>query len=177
MATVRGNIILSTVAFVEARFGRGANQRVLERLSPECARTFVVTVRESQRGPIEHVLAYMQVAQELLAPGEEGFFRQMGSFAGQAHRDNSAFAVMVTDRETAARMAPVFWRTLVDEGRMEVARPDAGTIVFRLMEFRSNAAFCERALGSVEALLRASNGEHTACVLRGDGYCEFKVSW
>ena len=177
MATVRGNVILATVAFIEDRFGREAHEGVMGRLSPECARTFLTTARESQRGPLEHVFAYMQVAHELLAPGDEDFFRQMGSFGGQIHRDRSAYGVMVADRETGARMAPTVWRSFFDEGELEIARQEASLLVLRVTGFTSRASFCQRILGSAAALFRASKAEHTACVLRGDAWCDFTLSW
>lgn len=177
---VRGTFVLSSVAFVCERYGRQAHERVLRAL-PVAARASLETeLRDAAWKPLEHALAYMQAARELLAPGDDRFFREMGRSAGRAGRA-SGFGAMVADPETTARMFTVLGRAIVDFGRVEVVEQGADGLRARFHGFPPVAALCERRVGAYEELLHAPGTvvtvEETACTSAGSPYCELQVRW
>lgn len=177
---VRGSFALGSVRFVRERFGPQAHELVLQAL-PVAARASLETeLRDAAWKPLEHALAYMQAARELLAPDDGQFFREMGRSAGRAGRA-SGFGVMVSDPETAARMFTVLGRAIVDFGRVEVVEHGADGLRARFHGFPTVAALCERRLGAYEELLHAPGTvvtvEETACTSAGSPYCELLVRW
>ena len=177
---VRGSFALGSVRFVRERFGPQAHELVLQAL-PVAARASLETeLRDAAWKPLEHALAYMQAARELLAPDDGQFFREMGRSAGRAGRA-SGFGVMVSDPETTARMFTVLGRAIVDFGRVEVVEHGADGLRARFHGFPAVAALCERRLGAYEELLHAPGTvvtvEETACTSAGSPYCELQVRW
>lgn len=177
---VRGSFLLASIRFVRERYGPQAHERVLQAL-PVAARAAIETeLREAAWKPLEHALAYMQAARELLAPGDGQFFREMGRSAGRAGRE-SGFGVMVTDPDRTVRMFAVFSRAIVDFGRVEVVEHGAHDFRARFHGFPPVPALCERRVGAYEELLHspgtAVSVVETACTTAGSPYCELHVRW
>jgi hypothetical protein len=122
LANVRGTLNLNTVDFVCERYGPQAHERVLRSLPSRPAATFLGPVSEASWQPLEDLVAYMERARGILAPGEPGFYRRIGFFAGQRDRQTRAFSFMLADVNTAARMASVLWRSYFDAGRLGLRR-------------------------------------------------------
>lgn len=177
MAGVRGTVLFNTIAFLRARYGPDAHERVLDSVPPECAASFQGPLTEGGLRPLVHLLTYMEKAKALCGPSDPDFFRQMGLFAGAKHRDDSNFSFMLSDRETAQRMLKVIWRSFFDEGYAEPVEKTQRSFTFRVVGFRGSSSLCERLVGAAQAQLRGVGAEHRACVFRGDPHCEFSVWW
>lgn len=181
MANVRGLFVLNTTAFVRESFSVGAHEQVLEALEPDRRRTFLLTLREAAWYPLPDVVAYMEAAQRLLAPGDAGFHRRLGAFSGERDRNSGGFVRMAPDPATALRMGPVIWRAFYDCGRLvtEQRGPYLGVAVVH--DFLAHPAHCQRICGAWEVLLsgpaaRAQVSE-PSCSALGQAHCEFHVAW
>lgn len=179
VARARGTIFLNTVEFVRERFGSAAHERVIEALPPDRRACWLEALRESSWLPVDELVLYMETAHALLAPDEPDFYRQIGLFGGTRDRETRGFGVMLHDWATASRMATVLWRSYFDSGRLEVLQAGEGGATLRVHDFPVHRSLCLRMIGSFEGqqarnTVRASK---TACVLDGDPFCEFRLSW
>jgi hypothetical protein len=181
MARVRGRLVMNAVDYVVRRFGQAAHEQVVAALPREHWGPFVGPLHETSWEPAADVVAYLEAARRLLAPGEAEFFRDAGRSAGRIERESQGYQPMVKDPATAMRLGPKIWSSFYDSGRMEVevVGPREGRA--RIFDFAVSPVLCERTSGAWEGLL--SNAELRAdvsevrCVHRGDGHCELHVVW
>ncbi|HET7746454.1 MAG TPA: hypothetical protein VFM29_04080 [Vicinamibacteria bacterium] len=181
MACARGTIVLGAMGFVRERHGPEAHDRVMAALPPGVAATLLTDLREAAWKPVDSLVAYMETARRLLAPHDPAFFRDLGRFAGQAHRSQTSFAAMVASPVLAMRMGPKFWSAMWDTGRLQVTIVGEREGIARIHDFQTTRSLCERTLGAWEGLLSTdaldAHAEETACALRGDPGCEVHVTW
>ena len=181
MARVRGTLVVNTFAFVRKVHGPDAHARILKAIGPEDASALEASAREAGWFPLHPLLRYIEKAREMYAPGDADYFRSMGRFAGTADRESRAMGVMVSDLETATKMARVLWRQFFDEGRLEVVEQTAQGARLRILDFEAHPALCERIVGSLEGLLGGATPEvrvvQSACALHGAAYCEYELSF
>jgi hypothetical protein len=179
MSRVRGTVLLNSIAFVQETHGQGAHERVLKSLGPEEAAALGGAVREAAWIPVEHLLAYMEAARDLYAPGEPGYFQRMGRFAGTSDRSLRAMGVMVRDLGTATQMAGIVWKQFFEDGELEVVERSASGARLRIRGLPAHRALCERIVGSLEGLLGGAAPtlvvSKAACVLDGDPSCEYTL--
>jgi hypothetical protein len=179
MANARGTLVLNSIAFIRERFGPEAHDKVLAALPRQHAGTFLGPLYEGAWKPLEDLLAYMETARKVLAPRKAHFYQSMGEFAGERDRKSTAFSIMLADFDTAARMAPLLWRSFFDAGRLEVIEKHASGATLRVYDGPASAALCERVTGS----LAGQTGDPTvrveqvACRVDGRPYCEFQMRW
>jgi hypothetical protein len=175
----RGIAFQGTVAFVRHAFGAPAHEAALARLSAEAAAAFE-DLREGSWKPLRHLAAYIESARRQFAPRDPEFYRRLGFFVGQLERRQGGFAPMVVTPEVAARMCGLVWRALYDAGRLE-SSVEGGVLTLRIFDFPAGPATCGTTRGAIEGLgtgdERGARAEETACRLRGDHWCEFRVSW
>jgi hypothetical protein len=126
-------------------------------------------------------VAYLDAARRLLAPGDDGFYRNLGRYAGRTERRAQGYEPMVRDPATAVRMGPAVWSSFYDSGRLEVEIVSPLEARARVLDFAVSPVLCERSCGAWEGLLssetlRATAAE-TRCVHRGSAFCEIHVRW
>ena len=181
MARVRGRLVMNAVEYVQKRFGREAHERVLQAMPREHWGPFVGPLHETSWEPAEDAVAYLDTARRLLAPGEEGFFRDLGRFAGRIERQKQGYEPMVRDPATAARMGPAVWSSFYDTGRLEVDIQSPLEASARVLGFAVSPVLCERSCGAWEGLLSSQTFSaavtEARCVHRGSEYCEIRVRW
>ena len=178
---VRGVAVLNAMRFVREAYGPDRHDAVVAALPPAHQATFLAQVREAAWEPLADFVAYLEVAERLLAPEDPGFFRELGRFAGRLEREASNFGVMVADPVTAIRMGPTVWRSFHDCGRLEVEVLGPREGLARLFDFPASRALCERRCGAWETLvstpdMRAEVSE-LRCQLDGHPVCETRVVW
>jgi hypothetical protein len=180
---IRGSSFLSTIRFVKETYGAEAHDRVLAALPVQCAATFLGPMRDASWKPIEDLLAYMETAKALLAPGDAAFHKNVGLFVGH-QMARSAFRIFLgSDPLTSISRSAFMWRFLYDAGRVEIASREPGRIVMRIHDFQPpSRAICERVVGFLTGcmdVVQARNGavRETACVFEGDAYHEWTGTW
>lgn len=178
---VRGVAVLNALRFVRETYGHERHDEVVTALAPARRGVFLAQLREAAWVPLDDFVAYMEAAQRLLAPGQAGFFRELGRFAGRLERQASNFGVMVADPLTAMRMGPTVWRSFHDCGRLEVETLGPLEGLARVCDFPASRAMCERRCGAWETLTSTdqlqAEARETRCQLNGDPVCETRVVW
>lgn len=181
MAQVRGIAFIGAVTFVKDAFGADAHDRVLEVLPEANRATFAGPLRDAVWRPLEDLAAYAGAARRLLAPDDPAFYAKLGFRAGRVEREQGGFHPMVASPETAIRLGPVLWRSLYDSGRMELLADGDDRARVRIHDFAATPALCTANGAALSGLLgsdeRPVTSEETACVLKGDAFCEYRVTW
>src|SRR5439155_289943 len=75
--------------------------------------------RETSWTPLEDLVAYMETAKAVLAPGDPTFYRKMG-FYGGSHMRALWVGIAVSEPTKALRFCGTLWRTFFDAGWLEV---------------------------------------------------------
>jgi len=180
MASVRGRDLLDAIGFVREAYGASALEHVAARMPEPELSCFRGSIREVAWYPLDALVAFLRTAQATLAPGDSGFCRRQGHYAAQRQRE-AFLAVMVATPEARAMTAPTIWRMFYDTGRLVVVGGDPTTARGQIHAFPTTPELCERFRGIWEGMVstadRPASATETRCVLRGDAFCEFEVSF
>jgi hypothetical protein len=124
-------------------------------------------------------VSYLRTARRVLCPEDAGFYRRQGRFAGSRQK-GSFLGTMAASPERLMVMAPTIWRMYYDVGRLVVVGDTPATAACQLHDFPTTPELCERFLGTWEGVAstpeRPARAEETRCLLRGDRFCQFRVS-
>ena len=163
--SVRGTFVLNTFDFVCERYSAAAHAMVLQMLPASGT-----SVREGFWTPLEDLVAYMETAKAVLAPGDRDFYRKMG-FYGGSHVRALPVGIALSEQMRALRLYRMLWRTFFDAGDLEVIEACPEGAILRIRDFPSAPSFCQRLIGSVEGLLRgAPSFAVIQCHRSGSGY-------
>lgn len=182
MANVRGTAVLHSMQFIKERYGAAAHERILNALPLPQRTAFLGIVREASWKPVEGVVAYIEKARDLLAPGDPGFYKEVGRHAGRVTRA-TGFKAMLQDPEVSVRQATMLWHAFYDTGRLEIVTHGRTSLVARIHAFPApSRTWCERVTGFWEGALLAygapaATAEERACIFLGSPYCEVHVAW
>ena len=82
--SVRGTFVLNTFDFIREHYSPAAHTMVLQMLP--VPRPSLSEARETSWTPLEDLVAYMETAKTVLAPGDPTFYRKMGFYGGSHMR-------------------------------------------------------------------------------------------
>lgn len=174
--SVRGTFVLNTFDYIREHFGQDAQRMVMRRL-PESL-VALVDSRDRSWVPLHDLVTCMRTAKALLAPEDDFFYRDIGSYGGR-HLRTLWLGILFSEPARPLQCCKLLWRTFVDSGHLEVI-PSPGAATLRIHDLPVAAPFCERLLGSFEGLFSVAakpmHIEKRACTSRGDPYCEMQVS-
>ena len=155
-------------------------ETVLSQLAGPDQVVFRGSIREVEWYPLEALVAFLRTAKAALAPEDPAFFERQGRFAAQRQKE-ALLGVMVTTPEARMMTAPTIWHMFYDVGRLVVCGDDPVTAVSRIHDFPTTPELCGRFRGIWEGMAstteRPAVATETRCVLRGDPFCEFTVSY
>jgi hypothetical protein len=177
MTAVRGTFVLNTFDFIREHYSPAAHTMVLQMLPG--ARSSLSEACQTSWTPLEDLVAYMETAKAVLAPGDPAFYRKIG-FYGGSHTRALWVGIAVSEPTRALRFCATLWQTFFDAGRLEVIEACPAGAILRIHDLPWAASFCQRFLGSLEGILSLSaipvRVEDRACICRGDVYCEIFVT-
>jgi len=185
MVQVKGSALISTVRFVQERFGQAGLRKVVDALDPGDRAIVDAGILVSAWYPFDLLLRVMRATGRMDAGKTPFLYREMG----RASADYSLttiyriFFKIGSPQFTLARATRVFGN-YYDHGKMEAIVNDRGHAVVELTDFDEPAPeFCERLWGWMEKTIQliASRelvtAAHIACVHRGDPTCRFEGTW
>jgi hypothetical protein len=180
VARVRGTSLIDAQAFVRDKYGPEAVARVRKGLPAKTRPVFQHAIREVGWYPLESLTAYLVTARTLLDPDAHEFYRAQGYYAARRQKAG-ALKSMVSTLELRMRLVRTIWRMFYDVGRVEVVGATEDNVVARIVGFPTTAELCERFRGIWEGMSstedRQATAQETKCVLRGDPYCELKLTY
>src|SRR2546425_8140181 len=166
--SVRGTFVLNTFDFIREHYSPAAHTMVLQMLP--VPRPSLSEARETSWTRLEDLVAYMETAKAVLAPGDRDFYRKMGFYGGR-HVRSLPVGIAVSEQMRALRLYGMLWRTFFDAGDLEAIEACPEGAILRIRDFPSAPSFCQRLIGSVDGLLRgAPSFAVIQCHRSGSGY-------
>src|SRR6266700_6802705 len=104
--SVRGTFVLNTFDFIREHYSPAAHTMVLQMLP--VPRPSLSEARETSWTPLEDLVAYMETAKAVLAPGDPTFYRKMG-FYGATLWLNLWDLIVVSELLIALRLCETLW--------------------------------------------------------------------
>jgi hypothetical protein len=180
VARVRGTSLSEALAFVRERYGPDALARVRKALPPKAKAVFQHAIREVNWYPLDALTSFLITARDVLDPGALEFYRAQGHYAAQKQKKGPLHA-MVKSHELRVKLVRTVWRMFYDAGRVEVVGHSPAEAVTRIHDFPATPELCERFRGIWEGMSSTDDeparAEETRCVLRGDPYCELRLTY
>ncbi len=176
-------MILSTFAFLDARFGAEARARVQARLPTE-ERALLTAVNAETWVPLDAFAHLLRAMDEELGHGDLELVTQRGEWT--ATRDLTTIRRIILKFLPGAEVverATSLWPKLHDSGSWKVARTAPGHARAELSELAFvDPAICASVRGWILGLMKLTGSrkvavEHTQCRARGDDVCAFEVDW
>jgi hypothetical protein len=185
MAQVKGSALISTVRFIQERFGSERLREIVQSLDAADRELIDAGLLASAWYPFAMLLRLMRATGRLDAGRTPLLYREMG----RASADYSLttiyriFFKIGSPQFTLARATRVFGN-YYDHGIMEAIVNDRGHAIVELREFDEPAPeFCERLWGWMEKTISLISSHelvtaaHITCVHRGDPTCRFEGTW
>jgi hypothetical protein len=181
---VKGTTYLSTLQFIDQKFGGDARARVLARLSDE-DRAFLggllLPIGWYPTGPLPRLLHALD---EELGRGDLALVEQRGAWvADRDLKTTHRLLLKVVTPSWVIEKATSLWKNFHDTGRWESMREGKSAAVARLYDHVIvDAAMCATLSGWMRGLLtvagcRSIEMQHPICRTRGGAHCEWRVAW
>ena len=181
--TVKGSPVRSLQKFIEAELTPEQREATFRSLPPEYATRFRTLILATETVPIHMLNRFTEEAARAKGePLEQFAFRAGREAAGDAVRGIYRFFALVLTPPALLGKASQMWGTLYNRGEMRVEEQQEHSARIRVRDFPAELASCSRATGWIEGLARLTGVkdlkvEHTECIARGGGSCEWQLSW
>jgi hypothetical protein len=179
----KGSTFRTTLAFIREAFGDEPLNRLLEAL-PAGSRDIVERAEPTDELPFHELISLWTAADEVLAPLAPDWIERSGGFAIESGgvRHYSGILKKASPLEFLTQRVSLF-RLYYQPGNQEVVSHGPGHAVLRLVGFPNvHPLFCRRQTGGLQRALEIAGGaeatvRHVRCVLEGDAFCEWELSW
>ena len=179
----KGSTFRTTLAFVREAFGEEPLSHVLAALPPS-SREMVERAEPTDELPFDELIALWMAADEVLAGRDPSWIEKSGGFAIESGgvRHYSGILKKASPLEFLTQRVSLF-RLYYQPGNQEVVSHGPGHAVLRLVGFPNvHPLFCRRQTGGLQRALEIAGGaeatvRHVRCVLEGDAFCEWELSW
>jgi len=183
----RGSALQSTLDFLDGTFGHGLAGRVIAALSRD-DQTRIATVTPTDEVPYLLLVRLWDAAAAQLEAEQAAERATWAERAGEA--SIGSFGVQLyggilrkpTPHEFLTQSISLF-RLYYQPGDMTVVEEEATRTVLRLVGFDPvTRAFCRRQTGGLHRAITLAGGqaaqvEHVRCLLEGDAFCEWELTW
>lgn len=183
MASFKGSVFASSVAFTQQTYGTETVQQVLSDLSREERETLQSSTAVGWI-PVEPVLAFVRGVEAMHGGPDHELCERMGHFSA-GWSINSVIRVFarlqspgwLIDKGTSV------WSRYHDTGRWEFQPREQGHMSGRLLNYAVvDAGFCARLRGWLVGAAELTGGvnakvSESRCTSRGHDHCAFTISW
>jgi hypothetical protein len=181
--TAKGSTIRSTLGYLRDVGGDVLVEGVLARLAPEM-RAAVVAAQATAELSFEIVVALWNAADAQLGESDPQWIEKSGAYSIQSTGVElySGILKKSTPLEFLTEGISLF-RLYYHPGDMQVVEREASRAVLRLIGFdHGTPLFCRRQTGGLRRALMLAGGNapdvrHVRCVIAGDAFCEWELSW
>ena len=180
-------MILSTFAFIDARFGPEARAKVQERAQerlPDDQRALLRNVASDTWVPLGTFAHLLHAMDDELGHGDLELVTQRGEWT--ATRDLTTIRKLILKFVPGAEVverATSLWPKLHDSGKWSVARTAPNHARAELSDLAFvDPAICASVKGWIVGLAKLTGSRrvgvvHTQCRVRGDSVCTFEIDW
>ncbi len=181
MAKIRGFAIRGALKYIKQSQYEGGIAAILAQLSGDTAPIFETKIRYADWYPYSAYDELLGLIDSSLGDGDLAVMDDLGGFAA-SHEGKTPFeflAAMVSV-EMLLKSATPLWRLYCDTGKFEAQVSEPGRGVATLRGFPGvSIGHCHMLRGWIAAMGRAAGAQSgevvkSACVHRGDEYCEYR---
>jgi len=179
----KGSVIRSTMEYLRDEQGDATLERVLAQL-PADARARCERADPTAELPYALVQDLWRAADHVLGAHDPDWMERAGAFSIRSTGVQLYRGIVRKSNpiEFLTQSVSLF-RLYYHPGDMAVVAESAGEAVLRLVGFDSGTPlFCRRQTGGLRCALSLAGGvdaraRHVRCVLEGDAFCEWELSW
>lgn len=182
-ATAKGSVVRSTLNFLRGEFGDDVLARVVGAL-PDDARASIEHAEPTDEVPYPFVLTLWNAADAAIGEQDRAWNERAGAFAIRSTGVELYSGILKkTEPIQFLTQSVSLFRLYYRPGDMECVYEAPGTAVLRLVGFDpATTLFCQRQSGGLRCALTLAGGadplvRHVRCVLEGDAFCEWELSW
>lgn len=184
MTKIKGNALLSRMAFVKEQYGEGAWQEVLGRLTKEDRATIERTLAPAGWYPFEMGERLEKAIVDVVGKGDIRIFERMGAMSAKTSLTGvHKHFLQPRDPQAFLSKAGVLYHLYYDKGRREYEStgPHSATLTTYDAEQYSEAD-CHTVIGyQREALTMCGARDivitEESCRAKGAPFCRLKISW
>jgi hypothetical protein len=179
----KGSVIRSTMEYLRQQQGDAVLERVLAQL-PADARVRCERAEPTAELPYALVQDMWRAADHVLGGADPAWMERAGEFSIRSTGVQLYSGILRKNNpiEFLTQSVSLF-RLYYHPGNMEVVAESPGYAVLRLVGFDPGTTlFCRRQTGGLCCALTLAGGvepraRHVRCVLEGDAFCEWELSW
>lgn len=183
VATVKGSILAALLDFLDEELTPSQRAEVFTRVDPMRTRIPHRTVLPSDRVSVSLLNSVVATAAAVRGEPLASFARRVGRAGAEANLKGiyRLFARILTPAFQLSK-ASALWSSIYNCGRLQAISHGSNAATIRLLDFRCEAAMCERIHGWLERMnemtgSKSTHVEQPLCCSRGDDHCEWEVSW
>ncbi len=183
MQRVKGAVLRSRLAFVEAHFGKEGVQRVMARLTPEEQKTLRL-VLSAVWYPFELGMHLDDAIVQELAQGNSELFERLGEASAERNLGTVHQGFLTPgDPHAFLSKADIIYRTYYETGRREYQRTGERSGVLTTYDAETfSAPDCLTVIGWHRRALEMCGARNVRvveeeCRARGGAVCRYRISW
>jgi hypothetical protein len=179
----KGSTVDATLNFIRAEHGEAVLGSVLGQLSPG-ARAVAKHASATDEVAYEQLIELWAAADEIVAAVDPGWMERAGAFS-IGHRGAQMYGGILRKKDPTEFLTQSIslFRLYYHPGDIEVVEHASERAVLRLVGFEAQTSlFCRRQTGGLTKAIELAGGNHPGtrhvrCVLEGDAYCEWELTW
>jgi predicted hydrocarbon binding protein len=181
--TVKGTPVRSLQKFIDAELTPDQREEAFRALPPDLAVRLRSPILATETIPVHALNLLTEEAARVKGEPLEVFARRAGrAGAGDAVRGIYRFFALVLTPSALLGKASLMWTSLYNRGELKVADQSSNGATIRLTGFPAEPAGCARISGWIERLAEMTGVrnivvQQTKCNARGDGECEWRLTW
>jgi hypothetical protein len=182
-AHVKGTALLSTLDFVEHKFGAGAKARLLAALPPSRSATFRELILPIQWYDVKVFAELLDTLDRQLGSGDGSLIVERGTWAAeQALNSTLRLLLKLLSPQWLLEKGGRIWNNYQDTGTWEMKRLDHGALATLHQIGIVEPAICANTRGWIIGLLKMSGCKQVSvvekeCRARGGAADVFEIHW
>lgn len=180
----KGFTLRGAMGFVEAKYGPGSMEKVMERVDPDLRETLAGLVHPSSWYPFRFQVELYEAIDRAFGRGDFALCREIGRYTAEAEA-NSFHKVLIklASLKSWLRVAGSMWGMYYSAGNLRVEEMgDAGGTMGVTSFHPISRAFCEDLAGWLQKTAEMSGKKgvsvtHTQCLLDGAPACLYHATW
>ena len=184
LARVKGPVLVSTLKYLQQKYGKEGVTRVLRSLSLDEQKVLNGSLLMSKWYPRSLLIHLMKASRLLLAQGDTEFYRNCGR-ASADYAVNTVYKLLfiLASPSFIAQQGSIIYGTFYSTGRLRVVDKGRHIAVAELTDLDGHPEVCGRVWGWLERTLELAGAKsvrvtHPQCMCNmGQSVCRFEGAW
>lgn len=183
MAVAKGSALRATLGYVEATYGQGTVQLVMQELRAD-QRSQVERTGATDQIPFQLLLDLWHTIDRVVEGRDPQWMEKAGAHSIESLGTQLYGGIVRKASPTQFLNQPIkLFRLYYHSGDMQIVQETTGRAVIRLVDFdEPDVLFCRRQTGGLRRALEIAGGKaarvkHVRCANQGDAFCEWEMVW